>query len=175
MRFCAHLFITASLGRVFLSVFPNFTTAGSIKFGELLYLSAISLLDLFWVLQHIFLLEDHIFASQLSGAGQGFSFKVATSKLPKIGKMHIHNCFSCSSIFLCFSQWNCSPNSCRFGSFLMHFHYWLGKRKLFWSPAKTDVLFRLWASQSLRFQGEDFLWANFIFLMQLSAPYTPTL
>ena len=26
MRFCAHLFITASLGRVFLSVFPNFTT-----------------------------------------------------------------------------------------------------------------------------------------------------
>ena len=71
--------------------------------------------------------KNHILASQLSGAGEGFSFKVATSKLPKIGKMHIHNCFSCSLIFLCFSQWSCSPNSCRFGPFLMHFHYWLEK------------------------------------------------
>ena len=119
--------------------------------------------------------KNHILASQFSGAEEGFSFKVATSKLPKIGKMHIHNCFSCTSIFLYFSQWSCSPNSCRFGPFLMHFHYRLGKRKLFWSPAKTDVLFRLWAGQSLRFQGEDFPRANFIFLMQLSAPYTPTL
>ena len=176
MRFCAHLFITASLGRVFLSVFPNFITAGSLKFGELLYLSAISLLDLFWTLQQIFLLEESYtcFTVQ-SGAGEGFSFKVATSKLPRIGKMHIHNCFSYSSIFLCFWQWNCSPNSCQFGPFLMHFHYRLGKRKLFWSPAETDMLFRLWAGQSLRFQGEDFPRANFIFLMQLSAPFTPTL
>ena len=117
----------------------------------------------------------YVLASQFSGAGEGFSFKVATSKLPKIGKMHIHNCFSCSSIFLCFSQWNCSPNSCRFDPFLMHFHFRLGKRKLFWSPAKTDVLFRLWAGQSLRFQGKDFPRANFIFLMQLSAPFSPTL
>ena len=40
----------------------------------------------------------------LMGAGEGFSFKFATSKLPKFGKMHIHNCFSCTSIFLGFSQ-----------------------------------------------------------------------
>ena len=75
--------------------------------------------------------KNHILASQFSGAGEGFSFKVATSKLPKIGKMHIHNCFICTSIFLCFSQWSCSPNFCRFGPFLMHFHYRLGKRKYF--------------------------------------------
>ena len=175
MRFCAHSYITESLRRGFLSLFLNFSTAGSIKFGELLYLSDISLLDLFWALRHIFRLEESYTYIAVQWCWRRFFFKVATSKLPKIGKMHIHNCFSCSSIFLCFSQWSCSPNSCRFGPFLMHFHYRLCKRKPFWSPAKTDMLFRLWAGQSLRFQGEDFPRANFIFLMQLSAPYTPTL
>ena len=104
-----------------------------------------------------------------------FLTKLPLLNCPKSGKCMFTTFFSCTSLFLCFSQWSCSPNSCRFGPFLMHFHYRLGKRKLFWSPAKTDMLFRLWAGQSLRFQGEDFPRANFIFLMQLSAPYTPTL
>ena len=148
------MFITASLGRVFLSVFPNVTTAVFIKFGKLLYFWLSHCWICFGFYNIYFSWPNHILASQLSGAGDGFSFKVATSKLPKIGKMHIHNCFSCSSIFLCFSQWNCSPNSCRFGPFLMHFHYRLGKRKIFWSPAETDMLFRLWAGQRLSALGQ---------------------
>ena len=53
---------------------------------------------------------------------------LASSKLAKFGEVHIHICFSCRSIFLCFSQSSSSPNSSLFGPFLKDFLYRLCKR-----------------------------------------------